>query len=304
MNAFVPVLEIGGTHVSAALVNTNLWAPVPGSSRREPLDSAGTSAEILGRISRCATALGAERDSTWGVAIPGPFDYANGIGTFEGVSKFDALRGTNVRASLLDSIQPKPNDIVFVNDAGAFALGEWHAGAAAGHSRAAAITLGTGVGSGFVAGGSLVEHGPEVPPEGRVDLLTVNAGPLEDSVSRHAILAGYSRLRGEPNDPNLDVRDVAQLARVGDIAAREAITAAVTTLGRVLAPWLELFRASVLVVGGSMSGSWDLILEPLKSGLTSVRPDLLRRMTVARARHPETSGQVGAAVSSIQAIKR
>jgi glucokinase len=304
MNAVVPVLEIGGTHVSAALVDTSLWTPVPGSSRREPLNSAGTSAEILEGISRCATALGARRDSTWGVAIPGPFDYANGIGTFEGVRKFDALRGTNVRRSLLDSIQPKPNDIVFVNDAKAFALGEWHAGAAAGHSRAAAITLGTGVGSGFVADGSLVDRGPEVPPEGRVDLLTAGGEPLENTVSRRAILAGYSLLRREPNDPSLDVRDLAQLARDGDLAALEAITTAITTLGRVLAPWLELFRASVLVVGGSMTGSWDLILEPLKSGITSVRPDLLRRMTVARARHPETSGQIGAAASSIQAIKR
>jgi glucokinase len=304
MKAVVPVLEIGGTHVSAALIDTSIWAPVPGSSRRRPLDSAGTCAEILERISRCGTALGAERDSTWGVAIPGPFDYVNGIGTFGGVRKFEALRGTNVRHCLLDSIQPKPNDIVFVNDAKAFALGEWHAGAAAGHSRAAAITLGTGVGSGFVADGSVVDHGPEVPPEGRVDLLTVNDGPLEDSVSRRAILAGYARLRREPNDPNLDVRDIAQLARDGDIAASEAITSAVTTLGRVLAPWLELFRASVLVVGGSISGSWDLILEPLKSGMTSVRPDVLTGMTVTRARHPETSGQIGAAVNTIQAIKR
>jgi len=304
MKAVVPVLEIGGTHVSAALIDTSLWAPVPGSSRRGPLDSAATTAEILERICRCATDLGAERDSTWGVAIPGPFDYANGIGTFEGVRKFDALRGTNVRRSLLDSIQPKPNDIVFVNDATAFALGEWHAGAAAGHSRAAAVTLGTGVGSGFVADGSVVDHGPEVPPEGRVDLLTVDAAPLEDSVSRRAILAGYARLRREPNDPNLDVRDVAQLARDGDIAASEAITTAVTILGHVLAPWLEIFRATVLVVGGSISGSWDLILEPLRSGLTSVRPNLLTRMTVTRARHPETSGQIGAAVSALQAIKR
>jgi len=304
MNAVIPVLEIGGTHVSAALIDTSLWAPVPGSSRREPLNSAGTSGEILERISRCATALGARRDSNWGVAIPGPFDYANGIGTFDGVRKFDALRGTNVRRSLLDSIQPKPNDIVFVNDAKAFALGEWHAGAAAGHSRAAAITMGTGVGSGFVADGSLVDRGPEIPPEGRVDLLTAGGEPLEDTVSRRAILAGYSRLRREPNDPSLDVRDLAQLARDGDVAALEAITTAITTLGRVLAPWLELFRSSVLVVGGSMTGSWDLILEPLESGIKSVRPDLLRRMAVARARHPETSGQIGAAASSIQAIKR
>jgi glucokinase len=304
MKAIVPVLEIGGTHVSAALIDTSLWTPVPGRSRREPLDSAGTSAAILERIARCASALGAELDSTWGVAIPGPFDYANGRGTFEGVRKFDALRGTNLRQSLLDSIQPKPNDIVFVNDAQAFALGEWHSGAAAGHRRAAAITLGTGVGSGFVADGSLVDHGPEVPPEGRVDLLTVNAGPLEESVSRRAILAGYERLRGKPNDPMLDVRDIAQLARDGDMAASEAITSALTTLGRVLAPWLELFRASVLVVGGSISGSWDLIVEPLRSGMVSARPDVLRRMTVTRAHHPEMSGQVGAAVSCIQAVNR
>ena len=42
---------------------------------------------------------------------------------------------------------------MFVNDAEAFGLGEWRAGAARGRRRAVAITLGTGVGSVFVADG-------------------------------------------------------------------------------------------------------------------------------------------------------
>jgi glucokinase len=50
-----------------------------------------------------------------------------------------------------------------VNDAAAFGLGEWVAGAATGAGRAVAITLGTGVGSAFVDNGSVAHRGRRRP---------------------------------------------------------------------------------------------------------------------------------------------
>ena len=35
----VPVLEVGGTHVSAALIDTGEWAIVPSTLTRQALDS-------------------------------------------------------------------------------------------------------------------------------------------------------------------------------------------------------------------------------------------------------------------------
>ncbi|MEV0112488.1 ROK family protein [Streptomyces sp. NPDC050844] len=252
------VLEIGGTHVTAAVVEPD-GARVNRRAGR-PLDPRGSAEDILGAVVRCAGELRAPAGLVWGVAVPGPFDHEKGIARFRGVGKFDDLYGIDVRSVLLDGVWPRPADVVFLNDAHAFLLGEWRAGAARGERRCAGITLGTGVGSAFIVDGEIRRDGPGVPPQGRVDLLKWAGVPLEDTVSRRAVLARYG-------DPDADVRDVAARARDGDRRARRVLDEALTALGAVLAPCLRDFRASALVVGGSMAQSWDLVRPSLRSGL-------------------------------------
>lgn len=267
--ALRPVLEIGGTHVTAALADPHT-ATVARSVRR-PLDARGTAEHILGAVVRCAGDLEAAPGAVWGVAVPGPFDHDKGIARFEGVGKFDDLYGIDVRSVLLDGVWPRPAETVFLNDAHAFLLGEWHAGAARGHHRCVGITLGTGVGSAFAVDGDVRRTGPGVPPQGRVDLLRVGGRPLEDSVSRRAILARYGGdAPGAPDgalDGAVDVREIAGRARAGERRARLVFDEAFMFLGAVLAPCLRAFDATVLVVGGAMAASWDLIRPALRAGL-------------------------------------
>lgn len=254
-----PALEIGGSHVSAALVDPSSWAV---AARREPLRPDGTAAEIIDRIVRSAREL-APGPAAWGVAVPGPFDYDRGIALFAGVGKFDALHGTDLGAILRGGLPGPPSSVTFLNDAAAFLLGEWKAGAAAGHRRVAGITLGTGVGSAFLVDGRPVTDGPDVPPEGRADLLTWDDRPLEETVSTRAIRARYT------GGPVTGVAEIAERARAGETTARVLLTETFTVLGQVLAPWLIRFAAEVLVVGGSMAASWDLLAPPLTAGLAS-----------------------------------
>ncbi|MFG2518057.1 ROK family protein [Streptomyces sp. NPDC048527] len=255
----IPVIEVGGTHVTAALVDP-ADGRVAGRTHR-PLDPGGGAGDILGAIRRCADHLDAAPGTRWGVAVPGPFDYTRGIALYAGVGKFEALYGTDVRAALLAQLRQRPEDVVFLNDAHAFLMGEWSAGAARGHRRAVGITLGTGVGSAFLADGRIVEKGPGVPPEGRMDLTEADGAPLEESVSRRAILARFG-------DPSADVRDIAELARAGGRAARRVLDDAFVTLGAVLGPRLTAFGATTVVIGGSMARSWDLVAPALRAGLT------------------------------------
>ncbi|MFF2525136.1 ROK family protein [Streptomyces liangshanensis] len=256
----IPVLEIGGTHVTAALVD------LPGRRVAHrtvlPLDPHGAAGEFLARVRRCAAGLPVPPGARWGVAVPGPFDYATGVARFAGVGKFEALYGVDLRAALLGGLWHRPGDVVFLNDAHAFVAGEWFAGAARGHRRAVGITLGTGVGSAFLADGRVREDGPGVPPEGRMDLTEAGGRPLEDTVSRRAILARYG-------DPAADVRDVAERARAGEERARLVLARALTVLGEALGPRLADFGATALVVGGSIARSWDLVAPALRGGLAS-----------------------------------
>ncbi len=236
----IPVLEIGGTHVTAALVDP-LEGRITGRTRT-PLDADGDAEAILDTVRRCADGLPVPPGARWGVAVPGPFDYAKGVALFEDVGKFDALYGMDMRAALLRGLRHRPGDVVFVNDAHAFLTGEWSAGTVRGHRRAVGITLGTGVGSAFLADGRIRDHGPGLPPEGRMDLTEIAGRPLEETISRRAILTRYG-------DPAADVHDIAVRARAGEERARRVLVDVFTALGVELGPRMADFGATVLVVG-------------------------------------------------------
>jgi glucokinase len=199
------------------------------------------------------------------------------------VGKFDSLHGVDMGAELRARITPRPAALRFLNDAHAFGLGEWAFGVAGAHARAAFLTLGTGVGSAFLADGRPVTAGPDVPPEGRADLLTVDGRPLEETVSTRALLAAYPAAAS--------VADLTRRAFAGDPGARRVVEHAAARLGAALGPWLRRFGASVLVVGGGISAAWELIVEPLQAGVALP-------LDLVRSADTETSALLGAAVSA------
>jgi glucokinase len=256
----VPVLEVGGTHVTAALVD--LTASRVQELHRHDLDARLPASELLDALAAAADALPPATTRTWGVALPGPFDYVSGIGDFTGVEKFGSLAGVDVGAGLRARLARRAERIRFVNDADAFGLGEWLAGELRG--RVAFLTLGTGVGSCFLDEGELVRDAPCLPDGGRVHLLRHAGRPLEEIVSLRALVRDYRRAGGR----TADVRTIADRARGGDDEAAAAVFArAFTALGECLAPVLGAFGARTLVVGGSIARSRDLVFPALEAGL-------------------------------------
>ncbi|WP_367038442.1 ROK family protein [Streptomyces sp. Je 1-332] len=298
----VPVLEIGGTHVTAAVVDMSNGVPVTDSLVRRPVSADAGATEILDSFAAAARHTEAPADARWGVAVPGPFDYAAGIGRFRGIGKFESLHGVDVGAELRERL-PNPRAIRFLNDADAFAIGEHHRGAAARRNRSVCITLGTGVGSSFLLDGQPVTEGPAVPPDGRAHRISVDGLPLEDVVSRRAIRARYAKAAGLARAAEgPDVSDIAALARTGDPRAAATILGCFSTLGRALAPWCGAFRADVMVVGGSMAASWDLIGPALREGLTTgaeaaghEAAAAVAAMELRSARRPHDAPLIGAA---------
>jgi glucokinase len=227
------------------------------------LDSSAAASTIIDAFVTVADSAHAPPAARWGVAMPDPFDYAAGIARFEGVGKFDALFGLDIGAALREQVRPRPSTIGFINDADAFTLGEWLNGAGTGATRCTGLTLGTGVGSGWVADGLIVDSGPDVPPGGRAHRLFADGAPLEDVMSRRAIRRAYLTATGI----EADVAEICERARAGEAAARAVLEHALHTLGITLGPLLSRFGAEVVVVGGSMAGSWDVLGPPFAAGL-------------------------------------
>lgn len=284
----IPVLEVGGTHVSAAWVDPDGWRV--GEPARYPLRGDASGDELLASLASAAAGLAAGPGASWGIAMPGPFDYQDGVGHYAGVGKFEGLAGVDVRSALYELLPQRPGSITFVNDASAFLIGEWLIGTAVGATRCAAITLGTGIGSAFLDRGIVVDSGPSVPPDAELHLLSYADLPLEHWVSRRALLRLYDTATGRAN--GVDVKELAARARAGDVDALAAFAASYQVLGEVLGPWLERFGADQLVVGGSISNAWDLIEGPLRIGLSRYSDC---RYAIGLGSEPERSPLVGAA---------
>jgi glucokinase len=247
----IGALEIGGTHVTSAVVSLRERAVDPASLRRDEIEPSAARDEVVRSLVTAAQRLARPGITRWGVATPGPFDYARGVSLIRGVAKLDALYGVDLRAELSSALALRPDDVAFLNDADAFLLGEWWTGAAQGHQRAIGVTLGTGLGSAFLEGGRIVETDPRVPAEGRLDLISFRGAAVEDTLSRRGLRAAYGA-----DDP--DVAEIARRARAGEQRATAVLRGFGRALGEFLAPWLARFDPTCLVIGGSMARSWDL----------------------------------------------
>lgn len=254
----VPVLEIGGTHVSAALVDPRDWT-VHDAHRRH-VETQGSADEIVDVFVAAGAALDAPHQAVWGVAMPDPFDYDNGIATFRDVGKFESLYGVDVGAALRERLPQHPSRLVFRNDADLFVLGEWVHGSAAGASRCVGITLGTGLGTGWIVDGRIVLDEPGVPELGRARTVSYRGESLEEFVSSRGVRRAFG-------DPAADVAQLAARARSGDERAMRAFADVGTALGAGLGPNLREFRPDVIVLGGSIAKSWSLLEPSFRQGL-------------------------------------
>ena len=268
--ARIVALDIGGSHVTAAVVDGSQREIVAGTRRHVAVDEGAASEVILETWARAAlqavTALGDGVDGV-GIAVPAPFDYGRGVSLME--HKFRALYGRPV-VSLLEEwfrdSQLEGAPVLVANDADLFALGEWWAGAARGRERMIGLTLGTGLGSGFVAHGRIVTGGPEVPTGGEIWSLPYLDGVAEDFVSGRAITASYARATGR----ELAASEIAERADSGESAALGAFAEMALHLGRIMEPHIARFKPECIVVGGSIAHAWAVFGPRIAAALAPV----------------------------------
>jgi glucokinase len=277
----VGALDIGGTHVTAGRVQLSAAAVEAGARVR----LAYTRGELLlQRILEAAESVATSETRRFGVAAPGPFDYAAGVCLVS--HKLPGLYGVNLRRELALALGLAGGAVSFLNDAEAFLLGEWWAGAARGHTRAVGVTLGTGLGSAFLEEGRIVRTGPRVPAEGALYRLPFRGRPVEETISRGALLARY----GADAEAGLDAEQIAERAREEERRARLVFEDLGADLGEFLRPSLSAFAPTCLVVGGSIARAWELLEPALSSALSADR-----RLIVARAAKIDDAPLLGAA---------
>ncbi len=182
-----------------------------------------------------------------GIAMPGPFDYQNGISLMCNLNKFDSLFGVNIRQYLCKSFDLNPNQITFLNDAACFALGEYKYGSLreSPSQKCICITVGTGFGSTFLdyGGRILTEVTESVPENGWLYNQAFKDGIAEDYFSDKWILKQYEKLTGQ----KLSKVDLIKDDRLDEIYNELAYN-----LANFLEKWINLFQPTSLIIGGNI----------------------------------------------------
>ncbi|NML71389.1 ROK family protein [Chryseobacterium sp. RP-3-3] len=147
-------IDIGGSHITMAQVDPEKREIISSTYVREHVDSFGPREAIfsawISAIEKVAVDL-VKKDLLIGIAMPGPFDYENGISLMQ-QGKFIDIYKVNIKKELAERLSISPDQIHFVNDAGAFLEGEVFGGCVQDYSRIFGITLGTGLGTAFYDG--------------------------------------------------------------------------------------------------------------------------------------------------------
>lgn len=174
--------------------------------------------------------------------------------------------------------------IYLTNDANAAAIGEMIYGGAKGMQDFLVITLGTGLGSGFVAHGKLI-YGYDgfagelghviVSPDGR-QCYCGRKGCLETYVSATGVKRSAYKMMAKSISPSplrdipfneMDAKIISDAADAGDELARETFVYTGEMLGRALANVVALTSPEAIFLMGGLAKAGELLFKPTREAM-------------------------------------
>lgn len=197
-----------------------------------------------------------------GITVPGLFDPASGCTTF-----IPNLAGDWNGEPVVEPVYDQcGRDVVMLNDARAFGLAEFRAGAAAGCKSMAGITLGTGVGGVIITESGL--HLGASGAAGEIGHQTVwPDGPL-CGCGNHGCLEALACASAISERAHRDsAQEVFEAAAAGDTECRRVVSETAQWIGIALANIATVFTPEVFVIGGGVAESIDQLLPDLRAEL-------------------------------------
>jgi glucokinase len=188
--------------------------------------------------------------------------------------------------------------VVVENDVNLAALGEYGFGAARHTSSAACIAIGTGIGAGIVIDRKIYrgfnqsagEVGYLLPDVSYLGQRYEGFGALESFASGSGVERRARQMLQQQNLPLPEQGPSAEVvfkaARLGEPWARQVVAETVDYLAFTVAVISIVLDPQVIVLGGGVSRSADMLIEPILSrleGVTPARPNLVPSSLGSRA---------------------
>lgn len=277
-------VDIGGSHITAAEVSYDNLELISETYQRERMDSMETASAIIEAwsevIKRCA---GQEKDLNIGIAIPGPFDYENGISLMKNQGKYDSLYGLNAKKLLADKLNIPVENIKLNNDAACFLQGEVNK-AGRESNTVVGLTLGTGLGSAFIVDGKSFD----------ADLWNTpfKEGIIEDYISSRWFVSEFKNRCGK------EIKDVREL--VEQYPAHSVTESLFADFSNHLSEFLTFFlqakNAECVVIGGNIAKASPFFIHQLNHKLTE---KLGSKVPIFLSVLGENAAMIGAASSFV-----
>jgi glucokinase-like ROK family protein len=308
----VLVADLGATSIDVAL--TDLDGRILGH-HDEPARIEDGPEACLGRVDELFDLLLRTTQSIpgplWGIgiAVPGPVEFQTGRPISPPI--MPGWDGYPIR----DRFAERYLAPVWVdNDVNVLALGEWRSGVAAGHDDVVVVKIGTGIGAGIIGGGRL--HRGAQGSAGDVGHIQIvedpsvvcrcgNLGCLEALAGGEAIGRAGERAALEGRSPRLrtaldqrgsvSAEDVARAASFGDPLAVALLQDAGRRVGSMLASVVNFFNPSLIVIGGGVANSPDLLLSAIRETVYGRSlPLATRELLIRRSSLGGLAGVIGA----------
>lgn len=259
--------DIGGSHITCAAIDMAEGSLIAGTVSRATYRHDAPAETILHSWASALNNTLAKTDPARlagiGFAIPGPFDYRNGISKMQ--HKFVHLYGLHI-PSALNPLLTAGADLPmrFLNDATAFAVGEAWQGEGKGFRKVVVITLGTGFGSAYIDGGLPVVSGDQVAKEGCLWHLPYKDSIADDYFSTGWFVREYEKETGEKI---AGVKELVEKTNT-DALAKKLFTQFGHNLAECLGPWLQKFSTEILIIGGNIAHALPLFEPVFQDDLT------------------------------------
>lgn len=276
MSKYIIGIDLGGTNLKAGLVDRagNIIHRFSVKTKYNA-DTQTISNQIFELIHNIIESVGCKRSDIIGIGLgsPGTIDKTGETILFS--PNLPQWRNIPIKSIMMQQFQVP---CVLENDANAAAWGEKWAGSGKGVNSLVMLTIGTGIGGGIVINNNIwrgahnvaAEIGHMVIQKGGRQCNCGNYGCVEAYASATAMVRRFKEVlkTGAPSmlkvTDEITAKTISDAALRGDRTALDVLKETGCYLGVAVTNIMHILNPEMIVLAGGMTGSGDLIMDPIK----------------------------------------
>lgn len=295
---FVVAVDVGGTEIKSALVDSNFSVIATTTAPTPKADSTG--AETIKTIAAIVVEFAKQQSiSAVGLVVPGALDEPAGTSRWSGNLQWNNL-------PIRDLLHAAINiPVAFSHDVRTAAVAEMRNGAAKGARNAIFIPVGTGIAAALIIDGEIRSAEGFAGEIGHIDVngkypcVCGKSGCLEAASSTLAISKAYEAHSGKTGTTT---KEIYNLVTAGDAVATQVWNDATAAMARACESLITILAPEVIVFGGGLSNAGETFLKPIRDYLDSTLT-FQRKPRLEIARYGAKAGTIGCAMLAFDLVK-